>query len=62
MSSLTPPPPPRGGGPHPLPEPPDRRDTLRVVLKVLGLGAGLFALLLLVGIGLVALTCSGVLR
>ena len=60
MSTLPPPPPPRGGGPQPLP--PDRRDTLRTVLKVLALGAALFALLLLVGVGLVAATCSGILR
>jgi hypothetical protein len=32
------------------------------VLKVLAIGAGLLALLLLVGVGLVAATCSGILR
>jgi hypothetical protein len=60
MSSRPPQPPPSGGGPHPLP--PEPPNTLKVVLKVLAIGAALFALLLLVGVGLVAATCSGILR
>ena len=55
MSTRPPPPPPEGPSLLP-PEPPS---TLRVVLKVLLYGAGLFALLLLVGVGLVAAACGG---
>ena len=51
----TPPPPPRG----PSFEPPGRSETLRVLLKVLLYAAGLFALLVLVGVGLVAAACGG---
>ena len=55
MSTRPPPPPPNG----PSFEPPKGSETVRVVLKVLLYGAGLFALLLLVGVGLVAATCGG---
>ena len=55
MSTL-PPPPPRSGPPSLPPEPPS---TLRVVLKVLLYAAGIFALLVLVGVGLVAAACGG---
>ncbi len=53
----TPPPPPSPSGPSF--EPPKRSETLRVVLKVLLYGAGLFVLLVLVGVGLVAAACGG---
>jgi len=51
----TPPPPPR----RPSFEPPDPPGTLSVVLKVLLYGAGILALLVLVGVGLVAAACGG---
>lgn len=48
-------PPPRG----PSFEPPGRSETLRVLLKVLLYAAGIFVLLVLVGVGLVAAACGG---
>ncbi len=59
MSTPPPQPPPSGGGPHPLPE---RPNTLLLVLKVVGVLVGAVVLLVVVGIGLIALTCSGILR
>jgi hypothetical protein len=53
--STRPPPPSR----PPSSEPPSRSETLRVVLKVLLYAAGIFVLLVLVGVGLVAAACGG---
>ena len=55
MSTRPPTPPPR----KPTFEPPPRSETLSVVLKVLLYGLGLFVLLALVGVGLVAAACGG---
>ena len=53
---MSPPQPPPSRPSLPPPEPPS---TLRVVLKVLLYAAGVFALLVLVGVGLVAAACGG---
>ena len=55
MSTRPPQPPPSG----PSFQPPEPPSTLRVVLKVLLYAAGIFALLVLVGVGLVAAACGG---